>query len=114
MDESTERALWAFTAPEIAAVAVLFVLLAASVFGDGSFLSSVSRGVRLAALVFLAVELLIPLWVYLDMRRNPVGLDTVWLHAAATPLLNVFGLVAYLDARRRAAENAGASAQRER
>lgn len=95
-DEATERGLWALTAPELAALVVLFVLLAASVFGDSSFFSSVSRRIRIAGLVFVAIELLIPLWVYLDLRRSPERSDTIWVHAAAMPLINIFGLIAYL------------------
>lgn len=61
-DESAEQALWTWTVSELVGVAVLFLLLAFSVFGDGPFFSSVSRRLRIAALTFLAIELLIPLW----------------------------------------------------
>lgn len=101
VDDGTERALWAWTAMEIAGLLALAVGLAASLSGRTSWLSSVSRQVRLGALVFVGVELLIPLLVYADLRRNPGRSSGIWLHAAATALVNVFGLLAYLVARRR-------------
>ena len=99
-DESTERVLWIWTAPELAAIAVLGWLLIESLTGRATFLSSVSRQLRLGALAFVVVELLVPLWVYLDLRRRDDS-GTMWVHVAAMPLLNLFGLVAYLDYRRR-------------
>ena len=77
-DRSTERALWAFTAPEIALQVVPFVLLAANLFGGSSFVPSVSRRIQMAAFVFFAIELLVPLVVSLDLRRRPERSDTLW------------------------------------
>lgn len=99
--ESTERVLWAFTAPELTLQFILFLLLAASVFGDSWLFSSMSHQIRTAALVFVTIELLIPLWVYLDLRRNPERSDNTWVHIAAMPLLNIFGLIAYLADRQK-------------
>ena len=96
MDEAHRYLFWAYTLPELVVVAGAFLLLAASVFGGGSFLSSVSRPIRLALLAFLAVELLIPLWVWVDLRRRPDEGNSHWIHAAAMPVVNLFGLVAYL------------------
>lgn len=101
MERSTERALWAFTAPEIALQVVLFLLLAATVFGDSSFFSSVSRQIQTAALVFFAIELLIPVVVYLDLRRRSERSGTLWVHAAAMPVFNIVALMAYLEDRKK-------------
>lgn len=65
-------------------------------FGDSSSFLSVSRQIRMAALVFLGIELLIPLCVYIDIRQSPEESDMIWVHVAAMPVLNFFGLVAYL------------------
>lgn len=96
-----ERVLWIWTLTELAAVAIVFLLLAASTFGGGSILATVSRQVRLVAVGVLAIELLIPLFVYFDIRRSPNRPDTIWIHVAAMPLLNIFGLMAYLADRSR-------------
>jgi hypothetical protein len=53
--------------------------------------------------VFLASELLVPLGVSVDVRRRGGDVDPVWVHAAALPLVNVVGLLAYLEDRRRGA-----------
>jgi len=55
----------------------------------------------LAAWLFLGSELLVPVAVYLDIRRRPDDVDPLWIHAAAMPILNVFGVLAYLEDRRR-------------
>jgi bacteriorhodopsin len=104
MADATDRVLWIWTVAELAGLAALLVLLVASVTGETAFLSSVSREIRVAAAAFVAVELLIPLLVYLDVRRQPDGPRTIWLHAVATPVVNVLGLVAYLAVRTRRSE----------
>lgn len=101
VDEAMERVLWIWTLSELAAVTIVFVLLTASTFGDGSFLATVSRQLRLVAVGVLAIELLIPLFVYFDIRRSPNNPDAIWMHVAAMPLLNIFGLMAYLADRSR-------------
>lgn len=98
MDE--ERALWIWTASEIAVLVGLFGLLAASLLGRTAALSYVSRQVRMGALVFLTVELLIPLWVFFDLRRRPDDPGHFWMHVAAMPGINLFGLLAYLQDRK--------------
>ena len=105
-EPSVERGLWVWTLSELAAVASLFVLVANSLFGGGAFLASVSVELRVAALAFLAVELAIPLFVYLDVRRTPAGANAAWVHAAAMPFVNLFGAVAYLEDRRRRRDRA--------
>ena len=99
VEEATERILWIWTLSELVTIAVFFLLLAASIFGGSSFLSTVSRQVRIIALGLLVIELLIPLFVYLDLRRSPNRSDTIWMHVAAMPLLNILGLMAYLTDR---------------
>lgn len=104
VDDATERVLWIWTGSELAALVVVLWLLWNSVFGASAFLSSVSRQVRLGALAFVVVELLVPLWVFADLRRRGDASGTMWAHVAAMPFLNLFGLVAYLDYRRRDSE----------
>ena len=77
VNEDAERVLWIWTLSELVVITVLFLLLATSSFGKSSFLASVSRPIRLAALAFLAAELFIPLFVYLDLRRRPGSSDTI-------------------------------------
>lgn len=98
MDDFDHGVLWAWTLPELLAVLALFVLLVASLAGASSFYSSVSWPVRAAIAGLLAVELLIPAWVYYDLRRSDAE-DTFWVHVAAMPVLNLFGLFAYLQDR---------------
>jgi len=101
VDDATERVLWIWTGAELAALVMVLWLLWNSVFGESAFLSSVSRQVRLGALGFVVMELLVPLWVFFDLRRHGDDSGTMWAHVAAMPFLNLFGLVAYLDYRRR-------------
>ena len=107
VDDDVEWALWAWTLPELAVVGVLLWLVADGLFGGGSFLASASRSLRLALLTFLAAELAIPVLVYLDIRRLADPPDHVWVHAAAMPLVNVLGAVAYLERRKRRREGDG-------
>ena len=99
-EEAGHRTLWMWTAAELAAILVLFWLLAASLVGHTTLFSSVSRQVRLGAVAFLTVELLIPLWVFFDLRRRPNDSGHFWMHVAAMPGINIFGLLAYLQARK--------------
>lgn len=82
------------------AVAVGFVVLA-SLLGRTTYLAGYSLRLRLVALGFLPVELLIPLGVYLDLRRRSDDPDFAWVHAVSMPVVNVLGLVAYLEERKR-------------
>lgn len=101
-----ERVLWFWLVPEIAFLLVLLYLLAASLLGQANAASAYPRQLRLAALAFVAVELLIPAWIYYDVRRRPEATSTIWVHAAAMPLVNLLGLFGYLEARRREAGRA--------
>jgi hypothetical protein len=101
VNRDAERALVGMTLAEIALLVFVGGLLAASLFGEGSLLGDTSWTLRAAALGFVVVELLIPLWVYLDVRRRSDGADRVWIHVAAMPLINLFGLAAYLADRSR-------------
>lgn len=101
VDDATERVLWIWTVCELALLVVVLWYLWNSVFGASGFLSSVSRQVRLGALAFVVVELLVPLWVFLDLHKRDDESGTMWAHVSAMPFLNLFGLVAYLDYRRR-------------
>jgi hypothetical protein len=96
-----DRFLLVFVLSETVMLVVLAALLVDSLLGGGDFLAATAQTVRLAALCFVTVETLIPLWVYLDSRRRQGGPDTIWVHAAAMPVVNLVGLLAYLEERRR-------------
>ncbi|ESP89072.1 hypothetical protein [Candidatus Halobonum tyrrellensis] len=96
-------------AADVAGLVALAAYVVVGVFGDGGLLASASGPVRLAAVAFVAAELLIPVWVFLDVRRRPEMRERgmLWVPAAAMPVLNVFGLAAYLVERdRKAGERA--------
>jgi len=96
-----ERVLWFWLIPEILLLLFLFYLLATSLLGQVNVAAAYSRTLRIAALAFVTVELLIPTWIYLDVRRRPEATSTIWVHAAAMPVVNLFGLFGYLEERRR-------------
>ena len=89
---------------ELFVVAVGLVVVLASLLGRTTYLAGYSQRLRLVALAFLTVELLIPLGVYVDLRRRPDDPDPAWVHAVAMPVVNVLGLFAYLEERRRRLE----------
>lgn len=99
-----EPRLWPLLVSELLFLAGGVVVVAASLLGRSALLTGYSVRLRAAALVVLTVELLIPLGIYLDLRRRQDDPDTEWLHAAVMPVVNVFGLVAYLEGRRRQLE----------
>jgi hypothetical protein len=101
MNRDAERALVGMTIGEIGLLAVLAGLVAWSLFGGGSFLADTSRSLRALALGFLVLELSIPLWVVVDIRRRTDDPDPVWIHVAAMPVINLVGLAAYLADRPR-------------
>ena len=101
VDEATHRVLWVWTASELLIVLGALGLLVASLVGMTTVVSFLSRPVRVAAVLFLLVELSIPLWVYVDIRQREPAPDAFWVHVAAMPGINFFGLVAYLQERRR-------------
>lgn len=100
MDEAAERFLVVVTAGEVVLLGTISLMLAASVFGDGTFLADSSRTLRLAGLVFAVVEMLVPVWILADVWRREDA-DPVWIHVAAMPLINLVGLAAYLSERNR-------------
>lgn len=101
VDEATHRVLWVWTASELLVVSGALGLLVASLVGMTTIFSSLARPVRIAAVLFLLVELSIPLWVYADIGQRETAPDAFWIHVAAMPGINFFGLVAYLQERRR-------------
>jgi len=101
MNESDAQVLRIFLVWELGALLVLFGIVAGTFVGIETPASPFDRSLRIAALAFFAVELLIPLAVYLDMRGRE-SVDEIWLHVSAMPVVNVVGLLGYLDARNRA------------
>jgi hypothetical protein len=72
---------------------------------------AVSLGLRVAAVAFLAVEMLVPLAVYVDLLRRPDHPALEWVHVTLVPVVDVLGAIAYLEERQRklAAHRAGAT-----
>jgi hypothetical protein len=101
MNRDAERALIGMTVGEVALLVSIGCLLVLSLFGDSSFLADVSGPVRVLALGFIVVELLVPLWVDVDIRRRTDDPDRVRIHLAAMPVLNLFALAAYFADRSR-------------
>ena len=95
------RLLAAFVVPELVLLATAGVLLAISFGRSSGLFTSISPAVRAAALLFVLVEIAIPVGVYLDIRRRSDNPDMVWVHAAALPVINVLGVLAYLEDRKR-------------
>ena len=103
MNESDAQVLRIFLVWEIGALLVLFGIVAGTFLGIETPASPYDRSLRLAAAAFFAVELLIPLAVFLDARGRE-GVDEIWVHVSAMPIVNVVGLLGYLDARKRAGD----------
>ena len=101
MNRDAERALIGMTIGEVSFLILVGCLLVLSLFGNGSFLADISRPVRFLALGFIVVELLVPLWVSVDIRRRTDNPDRVWIHVAAMPVINLFALAAYVADRSR-------------
>jgi hypothetical protein len=76
---------------------VAFAVVAASLLDRTALLTSFSRTARLLALGFLTVELLVPAWLYYDIRKRDG--DRVWLHASVMPLVNLLAIAAYISER---------------
>ncbi|MFC7027498.1 hypothetical protein ACFQJ5_07695 [Halomicroarcula sp. GCM10025324] len=102
MAAEERQLLLALVVPELVALSLFLLLLGLSLTGRSSFAATYSVSIRLAAFTFVLVEILIPAGVYLDVRRRPDDPDLTWVHAAAVPVVNVLGVVAYLEDRRRA------------
>lgn len=99
--ERAERVLWIWTGGEVLVLLVFGWLLWGSVFDGSAFLSAVPRQLRLAGLAVVVFQLLVPVVVFLDVRRRDDRPGYLWVHVAAMPVLNVFGLVGYLEERSR-------------
>jgi hypothetical protein len=105
--DEERRMTLALVVPEVLGLSLVLLLLGLSLAGWSSFAATYSVSLRLAAFAFVLVELLIPVGVFLDVRRRPDDPDLTWVHAAALPVVNVFGVVAYLEERRRALGESG-------
>ncbi|MFC6724436.1 hypothetical protein ACFQE1_08630 [Halobium palmae] len=103
-DDPSERYLHFVVLSEIVALAGVFVLLSLSLAGRVATFGSVPSGLRLGALAFVGIELVIPAWVLYDIRRRSDEPDPIWIHAVAVPVVNVLGLIAYLEDRKRTGE----------
>lgn len=103
-EPDVERVLWLWLIPELLLLCYLLAAISASLFGYRTAASPFPRTIRIAAVAFLLVELAIPTWIYLDIRRRPGTTSTIWVHAAMLPIVNLFGLVGYLEERRRLQE----------
>lgn len=101
-DGESRALLLALVVPELLLFSVLALFLGLSLVGRSSFAAGYSVQIRLAALLFALLELCIPAAVYFDIRRRSDDPDMTWVHAAAVPVVNLLGVVAYLDERRRA------------
>jgi hypothetical protein len=99
MDEGVRQYLLVLTAGEVLVLGGLGYLTAAGLFAGGDFLASIARPVRYAALAVIAVEIAIPVYVLVDSWRR--GIDGVWVHVAAMPVVNLVGVAAYLLERER-------------
>ncbi len=100
MNESNASVLRIWFVGEIGALLVLFGIVAATFVGFDTPAAPFDRSLRLGMLAFLTVELLIPLYVALDLRgREDVG--EIWLHVSAMPVVNLVGLLGYVEARNR-------------
>ncbi|MCY4731731.1 hypothetical protein KY092_14325 [Natronomonas gomsonensis] len=86
-----------FFLAELLTLVVAFAVVAASLLDRTALLASFSRTIRLLALGFLTVELLVPAWLYYDIRKR--GGDRVWLHASVMPVVNLLAVAAYVSER---------------
>jgi len=89
---------------ESSLLGLLAVGLARGFVDPGGAFGGLSTVARAAVLLALLVELVIPLAVYADVYRRTDDPDWVWVHAATMPVVNLLGLVAYLDDRKRSRE----------
>jgi len=104
MSQGHQRVMLAFVLLESSLLGVLAVGLARGFVGPGGTFSEFSDVVRAVALFVVLVELVVPLAVYVDVARRDDDPDWVWVHVATMPAVNLLGLVAYLDDRKRSRE----------
>ncbi|QLD90005.1 hypothetical protein HWV07_13585 [Natronomonas salina] len=86
---------------EVAFLGWVLSVVVRSLLGGTAALDAYSVGHRVTAAAFLAVEMLIPLVVYVDLLRRPDDPDLEWVHATVMPVVNVLCAVAYFEERRR-------------
>jgi hypothetical protein len=98
------RILLAFVLFESSLMGLLAVGLVRGFLGPSGTFGGLSTLARAAVLLALLVEFAIPLAVYVDVARRDDDPDWVWVHAATMPVVNLLGLVAYLDDRKRSRE----------
>lgn len=89
---------------EIVAVLVFLGLLAGSLDGSSSLFADIPRWIRIGGVAFLVIELVIPIWVYADIRLRDSSPGIFWVYVAAMPGINLHGLYPYLDERKRERE----------
>ncbi len=104
MSDPSERAVHIMIVPELFGLFVVWCMLVASLVGYTSLFTSYSRLLRLGSVAFLTLELAIPVGVYLDLRRRTDDPDSMWIHAAALPVVNILGAIAYIEDRQRSVE----------
>ncbi|MFT4885569.1 MAG: hypothetical protein ACI8U4_003095 [Natronomonas sp.] len=86
-----------FFLAELLTLVVAVAIVVASLLGRTTLLVSFSSTARLLALGFLSVELLVPAWLYYDIRKRDG--DRVWLHASVLPVVNLLAVAAYISER---------------
>ena len=93
------RSLAVFVTAESLFFGWVGVLLLVGTLGAG-----LSPVVRVAGLVVVLVELVVPIAVFADVYRRPDDPDWLWVHAAMMPALNLLGALAYLEDKRRSTD----------
>ena len=104
MARGHQRVMFAFVLTQTLLLGWLAVQLARGFFGSAGAFTGLSAALRAGVFLFVLVEILVPLFVYVDVARRTDDPDWVWVHAATMPVLNLLGLVAYLDDRERSRE----------
>ncbi|MDS0281200.1 hypothetical protein [Haloarcula onubensis] len=104
MADGHQRAMLAFVLAQTLLLGLLAVQVARGFVGSAGAFTGLSPVLRLALLLVVLTEILVPLAVYVDVARRTDDPDWVWVHAATMPVVNLLGLLAYLDDRKRSRE----------
>lgn len=96
VDDSIESFLWWLTLSEILFLIILFFMLIGDILGYNQLFNFLSYKTKIIAVLFLVIELLIPFIVYIDVKRTGDQINSIWIHASAMPIVNIFGIIAYL------------------
>jgi hypothetical protein len=64
-------------------------------------LTNISETVRIGLVVYITISLLLPVVVYIDMWRHMDQPNGDWVLASLLPLINLFSVISYLEARDR-------------